>query len=229
MSTDPGSTDPGDAPARPRRGRRPGASDSRQTVLNAARTRFALDGYAAATIRKIAADAGVDAALVMQFFGSKEELFAAVMSFSPAALSRMGRAFDGPAEHLGERLTRAYLELWEGDPEDSEPLLAMLRSTITNERAAGQLREFLQARLLEGIGPRLREDPTAAVRAGLASTMLIGVIVGRRIVQVPILAEQDRETIIALVAPAIQAVLMPATSGIGDPTGRRLRAGRGGK
>ncbi len=146
MSTDPGSTDPGDAPARPRRGRRPGASDSRQTVLNAARTRFALDGYAAATIRKIAADAGVDAALVMQFFGSKEELFAAVMSFSPAALSRMGRAFDGPAEHLGERLTRAYLELWEGDPEDSEPLLAMLRPTITNERAAGQLREFPQAR-----------------------------------------------------------------------------------
>jgi hypothetical protein len=129
------------------------------------------------------------------------------MSFSPAALSRMGRAFDGPEDALGERLTRAYLELWEGDPEDSEPLLAMLRSTITNEQAAEQLREFLQARLLEGIESRLRKDPTAAVRAGLASTMLIGVSVGRRIVQVPILVDEDRETIIALVAPAIQAVL----------------------
>jgi AcrR family transcriptional regulator len=59
------STDPSTVPARPRRGRRPGASDSRQKVLNAARARFARDGYASATIRRIAADAGVDAALVM--------------------------------------------------------------------------------------------------------------------------------------------------------------------
>ena len=209
-------TDPTNAPTRPRRGRRPGASDSRQQVLNAARARFAQDGYAAATIRKIAADAGVDAALVMQFFGSKEELFGAVMSFSPASLSRMSRAFAGPEDGLGERLTRAYLELWEGDPDDSEPLLAMLRSTITNERAAEQLREFIQARLLDGIGPRLREDPHAAVRAGLASTMLIGVIVGRRIIQVPTLVDEERETIIAVVAPAIHAVLTAKTAVVSD-------------
>ncbi|WP_433832983.1 TetR family transcriptional regulator [Actinoplanes sp. CA-015351] len=201
------SRDAGEAPARPRRGRRPGGNDNRLAVLNAARSRFAQDGYASATIRKIAADAGVDAALVMQFFGSKEELFAAVMSISPEALARMSDAFDGPQDSLGERVTRAYLDLWEGPPDDAEPLLAMLRSTITNEHAAEQLREFLQARLLDAIGPRFGADPAAAVRAGLASTMLIGVIVGRRIVGVPILVEQDRETIVKIVGPAIQAVL----------------------
>ncbi|MEV4422567.1 hypothetical protein AB0L40_21695 [Patulibacter sp. NPDC049589] len=51
---------------------------------------------------------------------------------------------------------------WEGPPDDSEPLLAMLRSTITNEQAAEQLREFLQARLLVAISPRFGDDPAAA-------------------------------------------------------------------
>jgi AcrR family transcriptional regulator len=202
------STEAGGAAARPRRGRRPSGSDSRQQILNAARARFAADGYAAATIRKIAADAGVDAALVMQFFRSKEELFAAVMSVSPAVLERFQQVFEGPDEGLGERVTRAYLELWEGDPDDSEPLLAMLRSAIANEQAAEHLRQFVQARLLEGISARLPGDPTAAVRAGLASTMLIGVVVGRRIVRVPVLVEQEREALVAFLAPGIQAVLV---------------------
>ncbi|MCY1144519.1 TetR family transcriptional regulator [Actinoplanes sp. Pm04-4] len=202
------STEAGGAAARPRRGRRPSGSDSRQQILGAARARFAADGYAAATIRKIAADAGVDAALVMQFFRSKEELFAAVMSVSPAVLERFQQVFEGPDEGLGERVTRAYLELWEGDPDDSEPLLAMLRSAIANEQAAEHLRQFVQARLLEGISARLPGDPTAAVRAGLASTMLIGVVVGRRIVRVPVLVEQEREALVGFLAPGIQAVLV---------------------
>ena len=203
------SPDASDAAAKPRRGRRPGASNSRQRVLNAARARFAEDGYASATIRKIAADAGVDAALVMQFFGSKDELFAAVMSIPATALAGFREAFGGPVDGLGERVTRAYLDLWEGAPDDSEPLLAMLRSAITNKQAAEQLREFVQARLLEGIGSRLAQDPAAIVRAGLASTMLIGVVIGRRIVQVPVLVEQDHEALVRFLAPAIQAVLVP--------------------
>ncbi|CAM3185007.1 HTH tetR-type domain-containing protein [Deinococcus saxicola] len=199
----------------PRRGRRPGASGTRQAILDAARTRFAEDGYAAATIRKIAADAGVNAALVMQFFGSKDELFAAVMAVSPAALARITQAFDGPEQTLGERVTRAHLALWEGDPQDSEPLLAMLRAAISTPQAAAQLREFIQARLLKQISPRLQDEHDATVRAGLASSMLIGVIVGRRIVQVQALVEEDLESVICLVAPAIQTILI-ARSGA-DP------------
>ncbi|GGF30688.1 TetR/AcrR family transcriptional regulator [Subtercola lobariae] len=202
-------TNPNDAVTKPRRGRRPGTSETRQAILTAAQARFAQDGYTAATIRKIAADANVDAALVMQFFGSKEELFATIMSISPAAMSRITVAFEGPEEGIGERLTRAYLELWEGPPAESDPLLGILRSAITNELAATQLREFILARLLEGIGDRLEADPQIALRAGLASTMLIGVIVGRRIIQVQLLVDEDRETIIHLVAPGIQRILAP--------------------
>jgi AcrR family transcriptional regulator len=188
-----------------RRGRRPGTSTTRQAILDAARARFASDGFAATTIRRVAADAGVDASLVIQFFGSKEELFAAVMSISPEALARLKIAFEGPDEHLGERVVRAYLDVWEGAPQDSEPLMAMLRGAIVNEQARAQLREFIQARLLDGGGSRAADD--AALRAGLASSMLVGLVVGRRIVGVPTLANADVETLVALVAPAVQSVL----------------------
>jgi AcrR family transcriptional regulator len=196
-------------PANPvRRGRRPGASTTRQDILDAARARFGSDGYAATTIRRIAADADVNPSLVMQFFTSKEELFAAVMSISPKSLARFSTVFDGPSEHLGERVVRAHLEVWDGTPEDSEPLMAMLRGAIVNEQAGAQLREFIQARLLDAMDSGRADDPDAALRAGLASSMLVGVIVGRRLVGVPILAEADTETLIALVAPAIQAILV---------------------
>jgi AcrR family transcriptional regulator len=191
-----------------RRGRRPGTSTTRQAILDAARARFARDGYAATTIRRVATDAGVDASLVMQFFRSKDELFAAVMSVSPEALARFSTAFEGPDEHLGERVVRAYLDAWEGN--ESEPLMAMLRGAIANQQAGAQLREFIEARLVDGVGSRAVDDDAAA-RAGLASSMLVGIIVGRRIVGVPTLADLDLETLVALVAPAVQSVL---TSGL---------------
>jgi AcrR family transcriptional regulator len=191
-----------------RRGRRPGINTTRQAILDAARTRFAADGFAATTIRRVAADAGVNPSLVMQFFTSKEELFAAVMSISPKSLERISTVFDGPDEHLGERVVRAHLEVWEGAPEDSEPLMAMLRGAIGNEQAGSQLREFIQARLLDAMGAEGGNAPDAALRAGLASSMLVGIVVGRRLVGVPILAKADTETLVAIVAPAIQSVLV---------------------
>jgi AcrR family transcriptional regulator len=195
-------------PTQMRRGRRPGASTTRQAILDSARARFASDGFAATTIRRIASDAGVNPSLVMQFFTSKEELFAAVMSISSKSLERISTVFDGPDEHLGERVVRAHLEVWEGAPEDSEPMMAMLRAAITNEQAGSQLREFIQARLLDAMGPGRVKTPDAALRAGLASSMLVGVVVGRRVVGVPILAEADTETLVAMIAPAIQSVLV---------------------
>jgi AcrR family transcriptional regulator len=197
---------PSEAPAGKRQGRRPGTSGSRQAILDAARTRFARDGYAGATIRKIAADSGVDASLVMQFFGSKEQLFREVMTFTPSALSRISEAFDGPEETLGERVTRAFLEVWDGPGQESEPFVAVLRAAISNEQASTQLRELIQARVTHDLGPR---DPELTVRLEIVSSMLIGVIVGRRIVHVDALVEQDRESLVRLLAPAVQAVLNP--------------------
>lgn len=192
-----------------RRGRRPGSESTRQTVLEAARKRFATEGYTATTIRSIAVDANVDASLVMQFFRSKDELFAAAMSIPSTVLVLFDTAFDGPDQHLGERVVRAYLQAWEGLPEDSEPLMAMLRGAIVNENASTQLADFIQSRLLEGTRSRSVTDSETALRAGLASSMLVGLVTSRRIIGVPLLAGADTATIIRIIAPAVQEILAP--------------------
>jgi AcrR family transcriptional regulator len=197
--------DKAEATAVPKRqGRRPGSSGTRQVVLDAARARFAKDGYTGSTIRKIATDSGVDASLVMQFFGSKEELFREVMAITPSALSRISDAFEGPQSSLGERVTRAFLEVWDGEPQDSEPFIAMLRAAISNEQASAQLRDLIQARVAHDLASR---DPNLTLRVEIVSSMLIGVIVGRHIVHVSGIADQDRESLIQLITPGVQAIL----------------------
>lgn len=191
------------------RGRRPGENTTRQAILAAARARFAADGFTATTIRRVAADAGVDASLVMQFFRSKNELFAAVMSVPADALTRFSAAFEGADDGLGERVVRAFLDVWEEDARSSEPLMAMLRGAIVNDQANEQLRAFLQERLLVGALAARAVDDDAMLRVGVVSSMLVGLVVGRGIVGVPTLTGVERERLIALVGPALQSVLVP--------------------
>jgi AcrR family transcriptional regulator len=191
-----------------RRGRRPGSGSTRQKVLDAARTRFASDGFAATTMRLVAADAGVDVSMVMQFFRSKDELFAAVMSIPGSALERLNTVFEGTDDQLGERVVRAFLQAWDGAAEESEPLMAMLRGAIVNQLARHQFRDFIESRLLTGASQLL--GPDAGLRAGLALSMLVGLVTGRQIIGVPVLATADLETLVAIVAPGIQHVLVPA-------------------
>ncbi|WP_029266435.1 MULTISPECIES: TetR/AcrR family transcriptional regulator [unclassified Microbacterium] len=197
-------------PVSRRPGRRPGPGSTRRTVLDAARARFATEGFAATTIRRVAADAGVDASQVMQFFRSKDELFAAVMAIPASALDRFDTAFEGPDEHLGERVVRAYLQAWEGPGEESEPLMAMLRGAIVNQHANDQLRDFIQSRLREGT--HASGDPDAALRTGLGSAMLVGIVTARRIIGVPTLEQADVDDLVRVVAPALQEVLAPRAS-----------------
>ncbi|POH73159.1 TetR/AcrR family transcriptional regulator [Arthrobacter glacialis] len=195
-----------------RRGRPPGSGSTRNTILEAARRQFATEGFTTTTIRSIATDADVDASQVMQFFGSKDALFAAVMSIPPMVLALFDTAFEGPDECLGERVVRAYLQAWEGTPEESEPLMVMLRGAIVNDTASKQLADFIQSRLLDGARERIADDSESALRAGLASSMLVGLITSRRIIGVPLLAEADPEAVIRLVGPAIQEILAPGTA-----------------
>jgi AcrR family transcriptional regulator len=176
-------------------------------VLDAARARFASDGFAATTIRLVAADAQVDVSQVMQFFGSKDELFAAVIAVPASALRRFNALYEGLDEHLGERVVRAFLTAWEGVPEESQPLMATLRSAMVNDQARDQLRDFIQARLQAGTSERLGAD--AALRAGLATSLLMGLVVCRRVIGVPVLVAAEPEELITLVAPAIQQILVP--------------------
>jgi len=190
-------------------GRRPGSGSSRQAVLDAARTRFASDGFAATTMRRVAADAGVDVSMVMQFYRSKDELFAAVINVPESALEKLSTVFSGVDDQLGERVVRAFLQAWEGAPEESEPLMAMLRNAMVNEQARQHLRDYIESRLMTGGSESL--GPEVRLRAGLALSMLVGLVTGRQIIGVPVLAAANQETLVAMVAPCIQHMLLPAS------------------
>ena len=156
-------------------------------------------------MRKIAADAGVDASLIIQLFTSKEELFGAVMSITPDTLAKIADAFTGPSTGRGARVTRAFLSVWEGEPAVSDPMLAMLRGAVADGQST-QLSEFIEARLTGEAHPRGEADPATRIRIALAASMLVGVIVGRRLVRVPTLVDADSETLVELLAPAVDAV-----------------------
>src|SRR3954469_15074035 len=87
-----------------RSGRRPGDPQTRSAITASARRSFAQAGYDRATIRAIAAPAGVDPALVVHYFGSKEALFRDVMQLPPGAADRIAHLGEGPAHSIGRRL-----------------------------------------------------------------------------------------------------------------------------
>lgn len=161
-------------------------------------------------MRRVAADASVDVSMVMQFFRSKDELFAAVMNIPESALEKLSKVFEGADDQLGERVVRAFLDAWEGAPEESEPLMAMLRNAMVNEQARLHLRDYIESRLMTGGDESA--GPDARLRAGVALSMLVGVVTGRQIIGVPILVAADREALVAMIAPAIQLTLLPANT-----------------
>ncbi len=191
--------------ARARRGPRAGGADTRQAVLDAARARFAAHGYDGTKLRDVAADAGVDVALVSYFFGSKDGLFVAAMSMrvNPAELVEelMRDGVDG----LGERLVRRYLQLWV-DAGGRSPLVALVRSASSNEQAAALVRGFVERELLGRIAAAV-DAPHPELRAALAGSQMVGLVMARYIVGVEPLAHCDPETLVAAVGPTLQRYL----------------------
>ncbi|WP_203897739.1 TetR/AcrR family transcriptional regulator [Virgisporangium aliadipatigenens] len=185
-------------------GRRPGGSGTRAAILAAAREQFADKGYGGASLRTIAAAAGVDPGLIRHFYGSKDDLFAAALEVPEEMAELMVRALTGHPDGLGERVLRAYLAVWE-DPAMAGPLLAVVRSAVTSERAAERLRTLIGARLLAEVAPHL--GPDGDVRAGITAAHLMGIAVSRYVFRVEPVASLDREVLIGVCAPVIQAYL----------------------
>jgi AcrR family transcriptional regulator len=194
--------------ARVRSGRRPGASGSREAILLAARARFAEVGYDRATIRAIAVQAGVDPALVMHFFGSKQQLFLAAIELTINPAQAIPAMLEDGLDGLGERLTRFYLAMWEG-PDTRDGVAGILRSAFSHEDAAALLRGFLGSEVFGRLVPSL-DGEDAALRVELAGSHLIGIAIARYVVRVEPLASADPDAIVAAVGPTIQRYLTGA-------------------
>ncbi|MFJ4686110.1 TetR family transcriptional regulator [Streptomyces sp. NPDC088789] len=199
-------------PSTPRRRGRPAraagtdAPATRDRILHAAREEFAERGYEKTSVRGIAKAAGVDSALVHHYFGTKEQMFEAAVEIAAApALSAPDVVLAGPLDSAGERLTRFFFGVWE-NPATRAPLLAVVRSALTNEAAATVFRRLIVSQLLRRIAAEI-ELPDAQLRTELAAAQLVGAAVIRYVVKVEPLASADLERIIERVAPAVQAHL----------------------
>ncbi|HSJ43302.1 MAG TPA: TetR family transcriptional regulator [Euzebyales bacterium] len=124
-----------------RTGRRPGATDTRGEILDAARRQFTDNGFTGATIRGIAADAEVDPALVHHFFGSKSDLFVAALDIPVDPASILAGLVDQGTDRLGERIVETMLTVW--DAADVNPVLMVVRSLAEGGRTAELRREFV--------------------------------------------------------------------------------------
>jgi AcrR family transcriptional regulator len=179
----------------------PRRSDAtRAAILAAAREQFAAGGYQAATIRSIAAAAGIDPAMVMRYFGNKEGLFAAAAEFD-LQLPDLGGT---PRKEIGAALVGHFLDRWE----DDESLMALLRTAVTNEAAAQRMRAIFATQLAP-IVARLSGEPrpAVAVRAGLIASQILGLALCRYVLKLPPVVALKRSAIVARVGPTVQSYL----------------------
>lgn len=116
------------APREPKIGRRPGNQDTRGQIIAAARQAFAAKGFAGVSMRAIAADAGVDAALIHHYFDSKQQLFLATVALPTDLLQRLELVAAGDRKDLGERLVRTVLGVWDSELQPS--LIAAIRTAL---------------------------------------------------------------------------------------------------
>ncbi|AKH83759.1 TetR family transcriptional regulator [Streptomyces sp. CNQ-509] len=192
---------------RPRRGAAEDGPGTRDRILAKARSEFAARGFEKTSIRGIAKSAGVDPALVHHYFGTKERVFEAALeiTFAPA-MAIPDIVVDGPAEDAGERMTRFFFGVWENRL-SREPLLAVIRSAVSNETAAAIFRKIVTRNLLRRITPSLPQ-PDAEMRAELAVAQLVGTAMLRYIVRLEPMASAAPEELIRRLSPIVQYHLM---------------------
>ncbi|MDT7798718.1 MAG: hypothetical protein QOI78_2151 [Actinomycetota bacterium] len=178
-------------------GRSRNADATRAEILSAARERFAADGYERTTLRTVAADVGVDPAMVIRYFGSKQGLFTAAADFSLDLPDLDGVA---PAD-LGAEILPRFLAVWDHD----STFLALLRVAMTSPEAAGKLRELFAAQVAPAFAKATPDH--AHERAALLGSFLLGLATTRYVLATPGIATMPPGRLAGWAAPVIREIL----------------------
>ena len=190
--------------ARAPRGRRPGAPDTRAAILDAARHGFATSGFARTSVRAIAAEAGVDPALVHHYFGTKDELFLAALELPVDPRKVLAPAIEGGPDGAAERMLRAFLSVWD-DPEMRVRLVAVFRGILDAE-GERLLREGFLPVVLGPVGEALGID-RPELRMPLVASQVVGLIVLRYVISLEPIASLSGDEVVAIYAPTLQRYL----------------------
>ena len=187
------------------RGRRPGAPDTRSAILGAARARFAAHGFSGTTIRAVAGDAGVDAALVHHYFGTKDDLFLAALEIPIDPRELLLPVVEQGTEGVAERLLGVFLTVWD-DPEVQPAMLAVVRAVTDpagSRLVADGILPVVVRPMVEALGVDRPEH-----RMPIVASQVMGLILLRYVLRVEPLASMPREQVIATYAPTLQRYLV---------------------
>jgi AcrR family transcriptional regulator len=187
------------------RGRRPGPSGTREAIVAAARRHFSERGYDRSSLRSIAAEAGVDPALVTHFFGSKQRLFVEVVElpFDPAEM--LPRILAGDPETVGMRLAEVIVAMLE-NPEARARITGIVRAAASEPEAARMVRELLMREVWAPAAALLGVDD-AELRMNLVGSQIVGMVMARYIVGAEPLASLPPEELAGALGPTLQRYL----------------------
>jgi AcrR family transcriptional regulator len=189
-----------------RSGRRPGISGSRAAILAAASRQFARRGYNRASLRAIAADAGVDQKLIAYFFGSKQQLFIAAVGLPLNPAEVLPEILAGDSATLCERLEALLVEVL-SRPALHERLTGVIRAAASEPEVARMMREFLSKEVFVPVARTLGNED-AAFRLNLIGTQIVGLMMARYVIEIEPLASLPPERVAAAVAPTLQRYLV---------------------
>jgi AcrR family transcriptional regulator len=187
------------------RGRPPGESVTREAIIRSARRQFADRGYRATSLRSIGLAAGVDARLVLHYFGSKRDLFAESVELPLEPEQVIAIVFADGDERAAENAARLLTGVLD-DAETRRPLIALLRAAVAEPEAAELIRDLLTRRLLLPMASRLGGE-RAPLRASFVASQLVGLAIVRYVVQIEPLAKATREELVAALVPVFEHYL----------------------
>lgn len=188
------------------RGRPRGTTTTRADILEAARRRFLAHGYDGVTLRAVAADAGVDVALISYYFGSKKGLFGAAMALGANPALLLAGELQGPLNSLPERLVRTVLRVWD-DPGTGPTLRSFLDGVVRDPQVARTFGEMMEQEMLPALAARLGGGADATRRAAIATSQLGGMILSRYVIRVEPLASMPPAEVARRMAPTLAAAL----------------------
>jgi AcrR family transcriptional regulator len=197
------------------RGRRPGGSRAREQILVAARRQFAEHGFRATSLRRVAADAGVDVRLVSHYFGSKADLFVAAVELPFDPEPTFDALLAGGRVGLGARLAAFVVGVLDY-PAGRDTITGLIRAAASEEQAATLMRQRLVEQILLPLARRIGTDH-AELRASFMGSQIGGLVLARHVIGLPELAAADPDVLVAMLAPVLARCLTEPVTGLAEP------------
>jgi AcrR family transcriptional regulator len=166
---------------------------------------FAAHGYGGTTIRAVAAQADVDASMVMRYFQSKAGLFTAAITMD----LQVPDLRSVPASGQGELLVRYFINRWE-DPATDDEMIALIRTAATSETVAEKLQTVVSQLVTQPIADLGVEQ--AAERGTFIVAQLLGLALCRYILRMEPLASLPPDAVVAALTPSVQQYLTAAAA-----------------